>query len=70
MHEVLLYENVGGAFVEINAPPAVIVGSNVVDVVATDDGAGLDAKGVDAAHIAEHAATDVVDVIVLDMIIT
>lgn len=69
VHEVVLNEDVGGAFVEIDAPTAVVVGTDVVDVVAANDGAGLDAEGIDAAHVAEHAAADVVDVVVLDTIV-
>src|ERR1019366_2162248 len=67
--EVVLDHQVRGAFVEIDAPAAVIVRPDMVKVVAADNRSRLDAEGVDAAHVAEDAGPDVVDEIVLDAVV-
>ena len=61
--EVVLEEDVGAAFVGIEAPAAVAVGVDVVEDVVDDLRAFRRAEGVDAAHVAEHAPADVVDVV-------
>ena len=39
-----------------------------MDEVVLDDGAGLDAEGVDAAHVAEHVFADVMEIVECDEI--
>ena len=64
--EVVFDEDVAGAFVGVDAPPAVASGFDAVDVVVAHARAGRDAEGVDPAHVGEQALPDVVDVVVFD----
>lgn len=64
--EVVFHEDAGAALVVVEAPSAVGVGDDMMDVVAADDGAFGGAEGVDGTHVAEEAIADVVDVVVCD----
>ena len=64
VHEVVFHEGVGAAFVIVEAPAAVAMAGDVVDVIASDDGAGGGAEAVVAAHVAEVGPAEVVDVII------
>ncbi len=66
--DVVLHQEVRAALVQVDAPAAVIGLANVVDEVPAQDGARLDAERVDAAHVAEHALAQVVDVVALDAV--
>ncbi len=61
--EVVLEENAGAAFVGIHSPAAVGIGIDVVEDVVADDGAFGGAERVDAAHVAQQAPAEVMDVI-------
>ena len=69
VNQVVFHHDAGAAFVGIEPPSAVVVGINVVDVVVAHGGAWLGAQGVNAAHIAQHAPTEVVDVVELDLVV-
>ena len=60
------------AFVGVKSPSAAaiaVVGIDVVDHVVADGGAGRNAQGIDAAHVAQHAPTEVMDVVELDLVV-
>ena len=69
--EVVLGQDVCGAFVEIDAPAAILKGRHVVEAVEADDRAFLVAQSIDAAHVAENRRfvigfhADVMDMVVL-----
>ena len=67
--EVVLHHDAGAALVVVQPPAAVIVGIDVVDDVVADGGAGRGAEGVDAAHVAQHAPAEVMDVVELDLVV-
>ena len=73
VYQIVLYQHAGGALVQINAPAAVAalarVRRHVVDHVARKHGAGLEAEGIDAAHIRKPALPDVVDQVIRDFYI-
>ena len=66
--DVVLHQEVRAALVQVDAPAAVVGLVNVVDEVAAQDGARLHAERVDAAHVAEHALAEVMDVVAFDAV--
>src|SRR5438477_492225 len=65
-------KNVDGAFLEINAPPAVFKAGDVMADVVTNDGSRLQAERIDSAHVGKDRAiavgkpADVVKVVEFD----
>ena len=68
-HHVLLDQLVRAAFVRIDAPAAVAEAVDVVDSVRDQLGTRLNAEGLDATHVAEHALTNVRDLVPLNHIV-
>lgn len=66
--EVVLKKDAGAAFVGVKAPSTIAGGENIVDVVVPDDRSFGLPEGVNAAHVAEDAVADVMEVVVFDTI--
>ena len=64
--DVILDEDVGTGLVEVYPKRAVRVPQHVVNPIVADRGAGRNAQRVDAAHIAQLAPAQMMDVIVFD----
>ena len=69
VHDVVFRHNVRRALVEVDPPAAIGGRQDVVNEVVRQAGAVLVAQRVDAAHVAEQAAPDVVDVVVFDDVV-
>ena len=61
--EVVLEEDARAAFIGIHAPAAVGIGIDVVEDVVADHGAFGGAERIDAAHVAQQAPAQVMDVV-------
>ncbi len=68
VNDVIFHMDSGGAFVGVESPAAVAPGVDIVHDVVADGGTFGGAQGVDAAHIAEDAPADMVDMIKVDLI--
>jgi len=66
--DIVFEQDAGAAFIGVEAPTAVTVTLDVLEEIVMDVGAGLGAEGVDAAHVAEAALSDVLDPVVGDLI--
>lgn len=69
VHDVVLQQYARAALVRVQAPPAVAVRVDVVHQVVALRRPRRDAERVDAAHVAQHARAEVVDVVVLDGVV-
>ncbi len=70
--EVVLQDDAGTAFVVVQPPAAAavaVVGVHVVNHVVADGGAVSQAQRVHAAHVAQHAPAQVMDVVELDLVL-
>ena len=70
--EIVLHRDAGAALVVVQAPaaaPEKVVRVNVVDDVVADRGAGRGAQGVYAAHIAQYAPANMMNVVELDLVV-
>ena len=67
--QVVLHRDAGTALVGIQSPAAVGVGVDVVEDIVADDGAFGRPQRVDAAHVAQHAVAQVMDVVETDAVV-
>jgi len=56
-------------FVRVESPAAVGIGLHIVNQVVAQNGSLLDAQRVNAAHVAQHALADVVEMIELNEVV-
>ena len=63
--EVVFHQCVRGTFVIVEPPAAVAMTGDVMDVIASNNGARRSAKAIETAHVAEVSPTEMMDVIVL-----
>ena len=69
VNKVVFHLDTCGSFVGVEPPSAVAVAFDVVNDISRYLGAGADSQAVNRAHVAEHALSDVVNMVIEDFVI-
>ena len=69
VYQIVFHDDPGTSLISIKPPAAIIIRINMMDYIIVDTGSGRDAQCVNGSHIGQFSPTDMMNIIVGDLII-
>ena len=69
VYQIVFHNDTGTSLISIKSPAAIIIRINMMDYIIVDTGSGRDTQCVNGSHIGQFSPTDMMNIIVSDLII-